>query len=127
MRSIREACKVAGTVSETAGTADTDACPRSAPASITALVNSSTKSGTPSVPSTISSLGQFLDKERHAIRALDDLVDDIGRQRSEIAGKLVHQGCPFAAAEAVQRDHRHLGLAGPGRLELRPVGVDRAG
>src|SRR5215469_13126198 len=54
-RPSSEACKVAGTASEDAGTADIDPWPRSAPASTTALVNSSTKSGTPSVRSTISS------------------------------------------------------------------------
>jgi hypothetical protein len=54
-RPTNEACKVAGTASDDGGTADIGTLPRSAPASTTALVNSSTKSGAPSVRSTISS------------------------------------------------------------------------
>ena len=65
-------------------------------------------------------LGQFLDKERHPVGALDDLVDDIRRQRPEIAGEPSHERRSFIAAEPVQRDHRHLRLADPGRLELGP-------
>ncbi len=63
-------------------------------------------------------LGQFLDKERHPVGALDDLVDDIRRQCPEIAGEPMHEGRPLAAAEPVERQHRHLRLSGPGRLEL---------
>ena len=33
----------------------------------------------------------------------------------------MHERRPFAAAEPVQRDHRHLRLADPRRLELGPV------
>ena len=69
-------------------------------------------------------LGQFLDKERHPVGSLDDLVDNIGRQCPEIAGELMHERRPFAAAEPVQRDHRHLRPSDPGRLELGPVGCD---
>jgi len=53
-------------------------------------------------------LGQFLDKERHPVGALDDLVDNIRRQCPEIAGEPMHEARPFIAAEPVQRDHRHL-------------------
>ena len=37
----------------------------------------------------------------------------------------MHEARPFIAAEPVQRDHRHLRLADPGRLELGPVGRDQ--
>jgi len=53
-------------------------------------------------------LGQFLDKERHPVGALDDLVDNIRRQCPEIVGELMHEGCPFIAAEPVECHHRHL-------------------
>jgi hypothetical protein len=70
-------------------------------------------------------LGQFLDKERHTVGALDDLVDNIRRQRPEIAGEPMHEPRPFAAAEPVQRDHRRLRPSDPGRLELGAVGCDQ--
>ena len=35
-------------------------------------------------------LGHLLDEERHPVGALDDLVDNIRRQRPEIAGELMH-------------------------------------
>ena len=37
----------------------------------------------------------------------------------------MHEARPFIAAEPVQRDHRHLRLADPRGLELRPVGCDQ--
>ena len=71
------------------------------------------------------SLGQFLDKERHPVGALDDLVDNIRRQCPEIAGEPTHERRPFAAAEPVQRDHRHLRPSDPGWLELGAVGCNQ--
>src|SRR6516162_407840 len=98
-RPSNEACKVAGTASEDGGTAAIDTWPRSAPASTTALVISSTKSGTPSVRSTI-----------------------IRRQCPEIAAEPMHEDRPFIAVEPVQRDHRHLRPSDPRGLELGAVG-----
>jgi hypothetical protein len=94
---------VAGAASDDAGTADIDAS-RSAAASTSALVNSSTKAP--------------------PRRALDDLADNIRRQCPEIAGEGMHERRPFIAAEPVQRDHCHMRLADPDRLELGPVGGD---
>ena len=70
-------------------------------------------------------LGQFLDKERHPVSPLDDLVDNIRRQCPEIAGEPMHQRRPLVAAKPVQCQHRHLRPSDPGRLELRPVGCDQ--
>jgi hypothetical protein len=61
--------------------------------------------------------GQLLDKKRHAVGAVDDLVDDLVRQRLA-AGDLVDQGGPIMLVEPIERQHRHLRLAGPRRLEL---------
>src|SRR6516162_1856968 len=101
-----EACKVAGTASDDGGTADIGTLPRSAPASTTALVNSSTKSGTPSVRSTISSTTSGGNAPRLP-----------ASRRTSVA--------PSFAAEPVQRDHCHLRLADPRWLELGPVGCDQ--
>ena len=65
--------------------------------------------------------GQFLDKQGHAVRAVDDLGDDLLGERLA-AGDPCDQSRPIAPVEAIERQHRHPGLAGPGRLELRAVG-----
>ena len=70
-----EACRVAGAASDDGGTADIDTWPRSS-------------------ASLDHRLGQFLDKERHPIGALDDLVDNIRRQRPEMAGEPMHERRP---------------------------------
>jgi hypothetical protein len=62
-------------------------------------------------------LGQFLDKQRHAVGAVDDLVDYLIGQRFA-AGDLLDQNGPVVPVQAVERQHRHLRLAGPRRLEL---------
>jgi hypothetical protein len=62
-------------------------------------------------------LGQFLDEQWHAVSAIDDLVYHLIGQR--LAGDLLDQGDPVASVQAIERQHRHLRLAGPGRLELR--------
>jgi len=62
-------------------------------------------------------LGQFFDKQRHAIGALDDLGDDLIWQRPA-AGDLLDQSSTLAPVQAIEGQHRHLRLTGPGRLEL---------
>ena len=62
-------------------------------------------------------LGHFLNKQRHAGGALGDLADDLIGQHLA-AGDLLDQCGPVVPVEAVERQHRHLRLAGPGRLEL---------
>ena len=69
-------------------------------------------------------LGQFLDEQRHAVRAIDDLVDDVSRQ-CLAAGDLRNQCGPVAPVQAIERQHADLRLAGPGRLELRAERYDQ--
>ena len=66
-------------------------------------------------------LGQLLDKQRHAVGALDDLRDDIGGERG-IAGQLLHQRLAVAFAEPIERQTRDVGAAAPGRLEFGTKG-----
>jgi len=61
--------------------------------------------------------GQLLDEQRHAVGALDDLGDDLIRQRLA-AGDLRHQSGPVMPIQAIEDQHRHMRLAGPRRLEL---------
>jgi hypothetical protein len=63
-------------------------------------------------------LGQFLDKQRHPIGAIDDLRDDLVGQRLA-AGDLRCQSDPVAPVQPIERQHCHLRLPGPRRLELR--------
>ena len=68
-------------------------------------------------------LGQLFDEQRHAVGALDDLVDDLAGEAG-IAGKPLDQRRAVAPAEPVQRQHRHMRLAAPGVLELGTEGDD---
>ena len=68
--------------------------------------------------------GQLLDEQRHAIAALDDLGDDLGRDAG-IAGKPLDQGRTVPLAEPVQRHCRDMRLVGPGRLEFRAKGNEQ--
>ena len=63
-------------------------------------------------------LGQFLDEQRHAVGALDDLLEQRLRQRLA-AGDVLDQRHALAPAEAVERHGGDVRLAGPGRLEVR--------
>ena len=62
-------------------------------------------------------LGQFLDKQRHPVGAIGDLGDDIVGQRLA-ANDLRDQGGAVTPVQPIERQHRHLRLASPGRLEL---------
>jgi hypothetical protein len=62
-------------------------------------------------------LGQFLDKQRHTVRARDNLADDLAGQRLA-AGDLFDQDGAVMPVEAIERQHADLFLAGPDRLEL---------
>jgi hypothetical protein len=62
-------------------------------------------------------LGQLLDKQRHAIGALDDLADDLSRQNLA-ARDLFDQSGPITASQPAERQHADLCLAGPRWLEL---------
>ena len=66
-------------------------------------------------------LGQFLDKQRHPVGALDNLRDDLGGEPG-IAGQSMHQRLAVALAEPIERQARDMGAAGPGRLEFRAKG-----
>jgi hypothetical protein len=62
-------------------------------------------------------LGQFLDKQRHAVGAIDDLGEDFIGQ-CLVAGDLLDQNGPVIPVEAIERHHADLRLAGPRHLEL---------
>lgn len=68
--------------------------------------------------------GQFLDKQWHAIGAIDDLIDDVIGQRVA-AGNLRYQSAPIAPVQAIEGQHCHQWLAGRGRLELGSEGHDQ--
>ena len=61
-------------------------------------------------------LGQFLDKQGHAVGAVGDLLDDDLREC--LAGDLGYQRDPVAPVQAVERQHRYPRLANPVCLEL---------
>ena len=67
-------------------------------------------------------LGQFLDEERHSVGALDNLRDDIRRQRSGVACEALHHHRAVAPPEPVQCYHGGMRLAHPGRLEFGTKG-----
>ncbi len=68
-------------------------------------------------PALQDALGQFLDKQWHAVGAIDDLGDDLVRQYLA-AGDLLDQGGPVMPVQAIEHQHADLRLAGPGRLEF---------
>ena len=68
--------------------------------------------------------GQFLDEQRHAVGAIDDLLDDLFGQ-SLAAGDLLCQSRPVVPVQASERHHAHLRLAGPRRLEVRAERQDQ--
>ncbi len=63
--------------------------------------------------------GQFLDEQRHAICAREDLIDDRVGQRL-VPGDAGNDAGAVATAEAVQGQHRHMRLTDPVRPKLRP-------
>ena len=86
-RAISEACKVAGTDSAASDVVASTAATRSL------------------LPGAFQHrLGQFLDEQRHAVGALDDLRDDLGGER-RIAGQPLHQRRAVASAEPIERQH----------------------
>ena len=68
-------------------------------------------------------LRQLLDEQRHALRALDDLVHDAARQPF-LAGDPFDQRRSFAPVEAVESQHRDVRLSGPSRLKFASEGDD---
>ncbi len=62
-------------------------------------------------------LGQFLDEQRHAVGAINDLGDDLVGQRLS-AGDLRYQSGAVTPVETVESQRADLRLAGPRRLEL---------
>jgi hypothetical protein len=62
-------------------------------------------------------LGQFLDKQWHAVCAIGDLGDNLIGQWFA-AGNPLDQIGPVAPVQTIEGQHRHLRLAGPRRLEL---------
>jgi hypothetical protein len=68
-------------------------------------------------------LRQLLDEQRHAVGALDDLVDNLLGETG-IASEALDQRRAIAFPKAVQRQDRHLWLSAPGVLEFGPEGDD---
>ncbi|MGB6447169.1 MAG: hypothetical protein WBF47_18700, partial [Xanthobacteraceae bacterium] len=66
-------------------------------------------------------LGEFLDKEGHAVVAIDDLIEQPTR-KFLASGNVGDQRCPLALRQPTQRQHRDMRLAGPGRLVVRTKG-----
>ena len=69
-------------------------------------------------------LGQFLDEQRHAVGALDDLLEQRLRQRLAAGDVLDHRHA-LAPAEAVERHGGDVRLARPGRLEVGAEGDEQ--
>ena len=53
-------------------------------------------------------LGHFLDKQRYAVRALDNVLSDVRRQHL-VPGDAVDDGGDFALSEPVESDSRRRG------------------
>jgi hypothetical protein len=68
-------------------------------------------------------LGQLLNEQGNAVGAFDDLLGNLLGQRLAAGHIGDHLGA-LPARQAIQRQHRHLGAADPGRRELRPEGDD---
>ena len=68
-------------------------------------------------------LGQLFDEQRHAVGALDDLIEQSGRQFLS-AGYMIDQHGPLALRQPVERQHGDVRLPGPGRLKFRTEGDD---
>ena len=63
-------------------------------------------------------LGHFLDEQRNAIGALDDVLPDARRQRL-VADDAVDHGVDFALAQPIESEGGHVWSSDPRRLELR--------
>jgi hypothetical protein len=59
-------------------------------------------------------LGQFLDKQRHAVGAICNLGDDLAGQR--LASNLRYQNGAVMPVQTIDSQHADLRLAGPNRL-----------
>ena len=103
-RAIREACKVEVPASAGAGLPDSTAA---------ICLSWSARSST--------GPGQLLDKQWHAIGALNDLLDYFAPQR-RVAGKPTDESRNVALAEPVQPQYGHVRTATPGLLELGAEG-----
>ncbi len=68
--------------------------------------------------------GQLLDEQRHAVRVREDLFED-GVRHLLAFGNAADEGDAVAPAKAAQGQHRHVRLANPCRVELRPERDDQ--
>src|SRR6516164_6166551 len=69
-------------------------------------------------------LCHFLNEERDAIGALNDVLPDAPRQRL-VASDLVDQSSDFAVAKAVETECGDVGSSNPRWLEFRPIRDDQ--
>jgi hypothetical protein len=63
-------------------------------------------------------LSQLFDEQRHAVGALDDVVDDLTGETG-IACEPVDQRSAIVHSESMQRQDRHMRLIAPGVLKFR--------
>ena len=99
-RAISEACRLAGTARAEDGTA---AAVRSRVAFALRFQHR---------------LGHFLDEQRNAVSALDNVLPNARGQRL-VAGDAVDHGSDFALAEPVERECGDVRSSNPRRLKLR--------
>jgi len=69
-------------------------------------------------------LRHFLDEERNAVGALDDVLSDARRQQL-VPGDAVDDGSDLALAEPVEDECRGLRPSNPRRLKFRSVRYDQ--
>src|SRR5439155_25017316 len=68
--------------------------------------------------------GQFLDEETHAVRASENLVHHLLRQRLA-AGAPLDYGCPVWSAKAREGYRCDMRVMWPGQCELWPCGDEQ--
>jgi hypothetical protein len=70
-------------------------------------------------------LRQLLQEQWDTIGALDDCFDHVARQHRPSAGDPLDQYQAVAAVQSIERQHRHMGSANPGRRELGAKGDEQ--
>ena len=69
-------------------------------------------------------LGQFLDEQRHAVGAQDDLAQQ-RRRDCLVAGEMLHDGLTFAVGQAIDRQDLCVSMVDQGRRLVRPIGDEQ--
>src|SRR5215475_10271856 len=69
-------------------------------------------------------LRHFFHEQGDAVRALDDIVSYVRRQRI-VADDVLDDGADFAGRQPIEAEEGHVRLSYPARLEFRPEGYDQ--